>query len=131
MATELEKTLNKMKVTIKVTEQPCSPARGFSPDARSWRVTLTKEIKGEEKPLKMTLVMLAKAEPTLDAVIDCINTDIDDSELTEWEFAQQYSPRGKADMATESMYRACKRFAARAKRFFGDSKLARSVLRAA
>ena len=126
--TELEKTLNRMKVTLKATELAGTPARGFSSAIRTWRVTLTREVKGEEKPLKLTLTLVCPVEPTLEAVVQCIQDDIADSDLTLWAFAQSYGIKGKSDAAIEAMYKTCKRVEARARRFFGDTKIIRSIL---
>jgi len=125
---ELEKTLSKLKVTLKATELAGTPARGFSSTIRTWRVTLTREVKGEEKPLKLTLTLVDPVEPTLEAVVQCIQDDIADSDLTLWAFAQTYGIKGKADKATEAMYKTCKRVEARARKFFGDTKIIRSML---
>jgi hypothetical protein len=128
MATnELEKTLNRMKVTLKARELPGTPARGFSPNVRNWRVTLTREVKGEEKPLKLSLVLLSPNEPTLPEVVECLASDIDAGELSLWDFAQEFN-RGKTDQGTERMYQTCKRTGSRARRFFGDSKVVQTVL---
>lgn len=127
MANELEKTLSRMKVTIKAKELPGTPARGFSSNVRTWRTTLTKEVKGEEKPLKLTLTILSPSEPTLPTVIQCLAEDIEAGELTLWDFAQQFT-KGKTDEAAENMYATCKRTGTRARKFFGDSKVVRTML---
>ena len=124
---ELEKTLSRMKVTLKATELAGTPARGFSSSVRNWHVTLSREIKGEEKPLRLTLNILSAGEPTMDSIIQCLIEDIEASTLTLWEFAQDYN-RGKTDTATERMYTTCKRASARAQKFFGDSKVIRNIL---
>ena len=130
--TELDKTLNRMKVTAKVTELPGTPARGFSLTVREWRVTLSKEVKGEDKPLKLTLTMLSPAEPTMAMVVQCLAEDIEASELSLWDFAQQYS-KGKVDPGMELMHKTCKRTGARVQRFFGDSwvRLTKTMAQAA
>ena len=128
MATnELEKTLIRMKITMTSKELPGTPARGFSPSVRNWRATLTREIKGEEKPLRLTLTILSPTEPTLPTVVQCLTEDIEAGELTLWDFAHQFN-RGKIDPATEHMYVTCKRTGSRARRFFGDSKVVQTVL---
>lgn len=118
-ATELEKTLNRMKVTVKATELAGTPARGFTPTQRNWRVTLSKEVK-DDKPLRLTLTMLSADEPTVSTVVQCLADDIEDSELSLWDFAQQYN-KGKTDKSVERMHVTCKRIAPRVKRVFGDS----------
>lgn len=125
--TELEKTLSRMKVTIKAKELPGTPARGFSPSVRTWRTTLVREIKGEEKPLKLTLTILSPVEPTLSTVVECLTKDIEAGELTLWDFAQEFN-KGKTDEATENMYATARRTASRAQRFFGDSRIIRNIL---
>jgi hypothetical protein len=113
--TELENILNRMKVSLKATELAGTPARGFSASVRNWRVTLTKKLKDEEKPLRLTLNILSAEEPTILSVIECLISDIEAGELSMWDFAQEYN-------------RTCKRTCARAKRFFGDTRVVRNML---
>jgi hypothetical protein len=127
MANEIENTLNRMKVSLKATELAGTPARGFSSSIRYWRVTLSKKVKDEEKPLRLTLSILAAEEPSMSKVIECLAADIEAGELSMWDFAQEYN-RGRTDEATERMYQTCKRTCTRARRFFGDSKIARTIL---
>jgi hypothetical protein len=116
---DLEKSLKRMKVTLKTSEQPSTPAHGFTPATRNWRVTLSRDV-GEEKPLRLTLTILAPTEPTLATVIVCLAKDIEDGDMSLWDFAQTYS-MGKTDPGTERMHKACKRTAPRVKRLFGTS----------
>lgn len=116
---DLDRMLKRMKVTAKAVELGGTPACGFTPNARPWRVTLTREIKGEEKPLKLTVVILSGTEPTVSNVITCLLGDIEYSQLSLWDFAQEFN-EGKTNEATERMYKSCKRVAPRTKRFFGD-----------
>lgn len=127
---ELERTLNRMKITIKATELPGTPARGFSTNIRNWRVILTRAPKSDEKALKLSLVILSSDEPTLETVVQCLAEDIEAAELTLWDFAQAFNKanKGKADPTTERMYKTCKRTGSRAQKFFGDSKLIRNML---
>ena len=127
MATELEKIMSRMKVTLKVTEIAGTPARGFTPAIRNWRAILTRELKGDEKPLKLTLTIVSQVKPTVDSVIRSIRDDIEDGAMTLWEFAQAYGIKGKTDNAVESMFKTCKRVSARAKKFCGDSKSMREL----
>jgi len=130
--TELDKALHRMKVTVKVIELAGTPARGFSLNVRTWRITLSKEVKGEDKPLKLTLTMLSPAEPTMAMVVQCLADDIENGELSLWDFLQQYS-KGKNDPGIELMHKTCKRTGARVQRFFGDSwvKLTKTMAQAA
>ena len=127
MITELEKTMSRMKVTLKVTETAGTPARGFTPIIRNWRAILTRELKGDEKPLKLALTIVSQVKPTVDSVIRSIRDDIEDGTMTLWDFAQAYGIKGKTDNAVESMFKTCKRVSARAKKFFGDSKSMREL----
>ena len=126
--TELDKTLNRMKVTMKAVELAGTPARGFSPTVRNWRVTLTKEGKGDDKPQKLTLVILSANEPTLAMVVETLAKDISDSEMTLWDFAQEYN-KGKTGPNIELMHKTCKRIVPRIRKFFGESwgKLAKTI----
>lgn len=126
--TEMEKTLNRMKVSLKAIELAGTPARGFSPSVRTWRVTLSREIKGKEKPLKLTLTILSASMPTVDNVVECITEDIGDADMTLWDFAQAHGDKGKTSEAVERMYKTCKRTESRARKFFGDTKLVRNLL---
>ena len=125
--TELENILNRMKVSLKATELAGTPARGFSASVRNWRVTLTKKLKDEEKPLRLTLNILSAEEPTILSVIECLISDIEAGELSMWDFAQEYN-RGRTGEGVELMYRTCNRTCARAKRFFGDTRVVRNML---
>ena len=58
---DLEKSLKRMKITLKTVEQLTTPGRGFTPTTRSWRVILSKNV-GEEKALKLSFVMLSAKE---------------------------------------------------------------------
>jgi hypothetical protein len=124
---ELEKTLRKMRVSIKAVELAGTPSRGFSSEIRTWRVTLTREPKGDEKALKLSLTIISANEPNLTMVVECLADDIEAGELSQWDFTQQFN-RGENDQATERMYVTCKRTCSRAKRFFGDSKVVRNML---
>lgn len=117
--TDLEKTLRRMKVTLKAVELAATPAHGFSPAERLWRCTLSRDV-GEEKPARLTLTITSTNEPGLDEVITRLNQDVQDAEMTLWDFAQEYS-KGKTTIGTESMYKMCKRISSRAQRFFGES----------
>jgi hypothetical protein len=119
MATELEKTLKRMKVSLKAVELIATPACGFAPNSRPWRCTLSRET-GEAKPLRLTVTVLSGTEPTLDTVIKCLVTDVETCELSLWDFAQEYN-QGSTDQSTERMYKSCKRVSSRIKRLFGDS----------
>ena len=108
-----------MKITLKTVEQLTTPGRGFTPTTRSWRVILSKDV-GEEKALKLAFTMLSATEPNVGNVLTCLAQDIEDGEMTLWEFAQAYN-RGKTDEGTERMHKSCKRTAPRVNRFFGNS----------
>jgi len=116
---DLEKSLKRMKITLKTVEQLTTPGRGFTPTTRSWRVILSKDV-GEEKALKLAFTMLSATEPNVGNVLTCLAQDIEDGEMTLWEFAQAYN-RGKTDEGTERMHKSCKRTAPRVNRFFGNS----------
>ncbi len=117
-ATELEKTLKRMKVNVKATELVATPACGFSPNSRPWRVTLSREV--EDKTVKLTVTLLSGKEPDPGTVVKCLAADVETCELTLWDFAQEYN-QGETDEATERMYKSCKRVGSRVKRFFGTS----------
>lgn len=117
-ATELVKTLKRLKVSVKSTELAATPACGFSPNSRPWRVTLSREVEG--KTLKLTVTVLSGNEPDLDTVVKCLVVDVETSEQTLWDFAQTYN-QGDSDEPTERMYKSCKRIGSRVKRFFGTS----------
>jgi hypothetical protein len=117
---DLEKTLKRMKVTLKSIEQPTTPGHGFTPATRSWRVTLTRERRSEEKPLKLTFILLSPTEPNMTSVVQGLMADVEDCELSLWEFAQQYG-KGKTDEPNETMYKHVRRMGARITRFFGES----------
>lgn len=116
--TELEKTLKRMRVTIKTVVLIATPARGFLPESRLWRVTLAKNV--DEKTIKLVLNMLSKDSPTATEIIKCLIDDTEASELKLWDFAQEFN-EGKTDAATEDMHKACKRIGPRIRRFFGNS----------
>jgi hypothetical protein len=124
--TELEKTLNRMKVTLKAIELAGTPARGFTANTRSWRVTLTRPTKDTEKPLRLTITILSAAEPTINDVIQCLTEDIEAGELSLWDFAQKYNEGETKEV--EVQYKTCQRTSARARRFFGDGKVMRTIL---
>ncbi len=119
MSSDLDKTVKRMKVSLKATEQPTTPGHGFTLNTRCWRVILSRDT-GGEKPIKLTLTVLSAEEPTVSYIVNCLNKDIADSELTLWEFAQEHND-GNTNEPTETMYKTCKRMAARVKRFFGES----------
>lgn len=120
-ATELEKTLKRLKVTMKVTELTETPARGFTPGTRSWRVTLSRELKDQEKPTRFTMTMLSAKEPTIDDVMTTLSEDTQAGDMTLWDFAQSFG-FAKADKAlTERSYKTAKRASGRIRRFFGDA----------
>lgn len=118
MATDLEKTLKRMKVSVKTTELAATPACGFTPASRPWRVTLSRE--EGEKTSKLTVTILSGETPNVDNVITCLASDVEYSTYTLWDFAQTFNG-GKNDEGTERMYKTCKRVGSRIKRFFGDS----------
>lgn len=120
MASELEKTLKRMRVNLKATQLIATPACGFSPTARPWRITLTRDQKEGEKPLKLTITMLSGTPPGIETVVKCLITDTKNCELTLWDFAQEFN-QGETNEGTEHMYKTCKRLATRVQRFFGDS----------
>lgn len=116
---DLEKTLKRMKVTLKTVELITTPGHGFSPATRCWRVILSKDV-GEEKPVRLTFTMLSPKAPDIAEAILCLIRDIEDAEMNLWEFAQAYN-RGKTDEGTERMHKSCKRTVPRVNRFFGNS----------
>jgi len=118
--TELEKTLKRMKVTIKVTEQAGTPARGFMPNARPWRVMLSRENKDDDKPLRLTFVILSPNEPDLSMAMQALAGDIEGGDMSPWEFAQEFN-KGKIDPGAERMHRTCKQTANRVRRLLGNS----------
>lgn len=120
MATELEKVLSRLKVTVKARELVGTPARGFTPGARCWRVSVEREVKGAEKPLKLSMILLSASEPTTAEVVGCLTRDVQSGELSPWDFAQSFGS-GKVDEQTERMHKSCKRIGPRVKRFFGES----------
>jgi hypothetical protein len=117
--TELEKTLKRMKISLKAVELVATPACGFAPSSRPWRCTISRET-GGDKPLRLTITVLSGTEPTLDIVIKCLVTDVETCELSLWDFAQEHND-GNTDKPTERMYKSCKRVGSRVKRLFGDS----------
>lgn len=119
MANELEKVLSRLRVTIKSREVIITPARGFPAGSRLWRVSLERAVKGEEKPLRLGLTLLAPNEPTAADVVASLARDVESGELSLWDFGLAFG-NGKTDPATESMHKTCKRIGPRVKRFFGD-----------
>jgi hypothetical protein len=134
MANELEKTLSRLRVTIKSREVLITPARGFPAGLRLWRVSLERAVRGEDKPLKLTLTLLSKEKetPTAAEVIGCLANDVEAGEMSLWDFGLAYN-NGKTDPHAESMHKTCKRIGPRVKRFFGDgwAKLVNHVPKAA
>jgi len=116
---EFDKTLTKFGVSFTSKEVTGTPAQGFTPGQRYWRVSLTRKIRGEEKPLKLTLTLVSENEPTAKRVIQALHGDIKAAELSLWDFAQAFAA-GKTDAGTERMYKTCKRTKPRVTRFFGD-----------
>jgi hypothetical protein len=119
MANELDRVLSRLHVTIKSRELIGTPSRGFTPTLRCWRVGLERAVKGEEKPLRLSLTVLSADEPTPSDVVGYLNRDVQSGELTLWDFALAFGT-GKTDPATERMHKTCKRIGPRVKRFFGD-----------
>lgn len=118
---DLEKTLKRLKVTMKVTELTETPARGFTPGTRSWRISLTRELKDQEKPARFTMTMLSPTEPTIDEVMATLSEDTQAGDMKLWDFAQSFG-FAKADKAlTERAYKTAKRASGRIRRFFGDA----------
>lgn len=132
MANELDKVLSRLHVTIKSKELIGTPARGFTPAVRCWRVGLERAVKGVEKPLRLSLTVLSPEEPTPADVVACLTRDVQSGELSLWDFAQAYG-NGKTDPQTERMHKSCKRIGPRVKRFFGDgwAKVANQAPKAA
>lgn len=118
MATELEKALKRAKVSIKSIALAATPARGYLPKSRPWRVTLSRDV-GEDKPLRLTLVVLSKDEPTAKNIIRWLIDDIEAGDLNLWEFAQTFN-NGTTDESTEALHNTCKRVHRRVNRFFGE-----------
>lgn len=119
MATELEKVLSRLKVTLKARELVGTPARGFTPGVRCWRVSLERELKGSDKSLKLSMIVLSATEPTASQVMGCLIRDVESGELSLWDFAQAYG-NGNTDEETERRHKTCKRIGPRVRRFFGD-----------
>ena len=119
MANELDKVLSRLSVTIKARELIGTPARGFSPGSRCWRVGLERKVRGAEKPLKLSLTLLSAEEPTPADVVKCLTRDVQSGELSLWDFAQAFGD-GRTDPQTERMHKSCKRIGPRVKRFFGE-----------
>ncbi len=119
MATELEKVLSRLKVTLKARELVGTPARGFTPGVRCWRVSLEREVKGSDKSLKLSMITLSPSEPTAGQVMGQLIKDVESGELSLWDFAQAYGD-GKTDEQAERMHKTCKRIGPRVRRFFGD-----------
>lgn len=119
MATELEKVLSRLKVTLKARELVGTPARGFTPGVRCWRVSLEREVKGSDKSLKLSMIVLSPTEPTATQVMWQLIRDVKAGEMTQWDFAQAYC-NGVDDEQTERMHKTCKRIGPRVLRFFGD-----------
>ena len=119
MANELDKVLSRLRVTIKSREVIITPARGFPAGSRLWRVSLERAVRGEEKPLRLSLTLLANDEPTPADVVGRLARDVESGELTLWDFGLAYNG-GKTDPQTERMHKSCKRIGPRVKRFFGD-----------
>ncbi|HEX6826545.1 MAG TPA: hypothetical protein VF077_09555 [Nitrospiraceae bacterium] len=119
MATELEKVLNRLKVTVKARELVGTPARGFAPGIRCWRVSVDREVKGSDKTSKLPMVILSATEPTVEQVMTMLIRDVEAGEMTQWDFAQAYC-NGVDDEQTERMHKTCKRIGPRVHRFFGD-----------
>jgi len=119
MANELDRVLSRLRVTIKSREVIITPARGFPAGSRLWRVSLERAVKGEEKPLRLSLTLLTPDEPTATEVVGCLARDVEAGELLLWDFGIAFN-KGKTDPQTESMHKTCKRIGPRVKRFFGD-----------
>ena len=132
MASELDKMLSRLRVTIKSREVVITPSRGFPPTLGLWRVSLERAVKGEDKPLKLNLTVLSPHEPTPVEVIATLALDVESGELSLWDFGIAYN-NGKTDPHTERMHKTCKRIGPRVKRFFGDgwAKLVTQVPKAA
>ncbi len=132
MANELDKMLSRLRVTVKSREVIITPARGFPAGLRLWRVGLERAVKGEEKPLRLSLTLLSPDEPTTADVVRCLARDVESGELSLWDFGIAFN-KGKTDPATERMHKTCKRIGPRVKRFFGDgwAKLVNQVPKAA
>lgn len=119
MASELEKVLSRLRVTVKSREVIITPARGFPTGSRLWRVSIERAVKGEDKPQRLALTLLSTDEPSLTDVVKCLTRDVEAGELSLWDFAQAFGD-GKTDKQTENMHKSCKRIGPRVKRFFGD-----------
>jgi hypothetical protein len=120
MATDNEKTLKRLKVTIKVTEITETPARGFMPGIRSWRVSLSRELKDQEKPTRFTMTMLSAKEPTIVDIMATLLEDAQAGDMNLWEFAQTFGFAKVDKVLTERTYKTAKRASGRIRRFFGD-----------
>jgi hypothetical protein len=132
MSTEFDKVFGKLGVTLKFREHAGTPARGFTLGSRCWRVSLERNVKGADKPLRLSVTMFAPDEPTPSQVVLCLANDVAAGELSLWDFAQSFN-KGNTDKQTEHMHATCKRFGPRVKRFFGEgwAKLAASAPKAA
>lgn len=119
MATELDTVLKRLKITFKSREQAGTPSRGFPPGSTLWRVTLEREVKGAEKPMRFVFGLLSPTEPTTEQVVKVLLGDVEAGELSPWDFAQAFNG-GKVDEPAERAHKVCKRVGPRVKRFFGD-----------
>ncbi len=121
---DLDKTLKRLKVTIKVAELTETPARGFSAENRTWRVSLTREVKDQEKPARFTMTMVSPTEPTIDDVMTTLAEDTQAGNMTLWDFAESFglpNRTAKEKAVVERIYKITKRAGGRIRRFFGDA----------
>lgn len=119
-SSEFDKTLTKLGVTFTSKEVTGTPAQGFTPAQRYWRVALVRKIRGQEKPLRLTLTLVSPNEPTAERVVQALQGDIKAAELSLWDFAQSFASGQTDDAGTERMHKSCKRIAPRVAKFFGE-----------
>lgn len=132
MASELEKVLSRLHVTVKSREVIITPTRGFPAGLRLWRVSLERTVKGSDKPVKLSMTVAMPKEPTASDIVACLVGDVEAGEMTLWDFGLAFKSKAE-DPQTEQSHKACKRIAPRVKRFFGDGwgKVVNQVLKAA
>lgn len=132
---ELTAVLSRMGVSLTAREIPGVPARAVLAGSRCWRVTLTRSVKGEEKPARLNIAYLAPpgehTKPTVSDVVQCLLSDVLAGEMTPWDFATSQGRPLTAEV--ENVHKTCRRMAPRVRKFFGDQwvKITGSALKAA
>lgn len=119
MSSEFDKTLSKLSITFASKELTGTPAQGFTAGQRYWRVSLARKMRGEDKPLRLTLTLVSPQEPNAKEVVKALAGDIRAAELSLWDFAQTFV-NGEMGEGTERMHKNAKRIKPRVAKFFGE-----------